>query len=124
MESFLDLALLPASIAPDIRRQVLHYLGATFNFRDRAVEQALQRFLNDPEEGIFKGPWIQFRRPFRPTEAGETVPFLVKPPFHPFKPHYRSWRRLGSGDGHAPESTLVTTGTGSGKTECFFLAAD
>jgi DEAD/DEAH box helicase domain-containing protein len=113
--------MLPASIAPDIRRQVLHYLGATFNFRDRAVEQALQRFLNDPEEGIFKGPWIQFRRPFRPAEAGETVPFLVKPPFHPFKHQYRSWRRLGSGDGHAPESTLVTTGTGSGKTECFLF---
>ena len=100
---------------------MLHYLGATFNFRDRAVEQALQRFLNDPEDGIFKGPWIQFRRPFRPAGQEEVVPFLVKPPFHPFKHQYRSWRRLFSGGDHVPESTLVTTGTGSGKTECFLF---
>ena len=113
--------MLPASIAPDIRRQVLHYLGATFNFRDRAVEQALQRFLNDPEEGIFKGPWIQFRRPFRPAGPEELVAFLLKPPFHPFKHQYRSWKRLFSGGDHAPQSTLVTTGTGSGKTECFLF---
>jgi DEAD/DEAH box helicase domain-containing protein len=47
--------MLPVTLAPDVRRQVLHYLGATFNFREKAVEQALQRFLNDPEDGIFKG---------------------------------------------------------------------
>ena len=65
--------MLPITLAPDVRRQVLHYLGATFNFREKAVEQALQRFLNDPEDGIFKGPWLQLRRPFRPAEAMEKV---------------------------------------------------
>ena len=29
--------MLPATLAPDIKQQVLHYLGATFNFRERAV---------------------------------------------------------------------------------------
>ena len=113
--------MLPVTLAPDVRRQVLHYLGATFNFREKAVEQALQRFLNDPEDGIFKGPWIQLRRPFRPAEISETVPFLVQPPFHPFKHQFRSWRRLFAGGDHPPQSTLVTTGTGSGKTECFLF---
>lgn len=113
--------MLPVTLAPDVRRQVLHYLGATFNFREKSVEQALQRFLNDPEDGIFKGPWIQLRRPFRPAEAQEKVPFLVQPPFHPFKHQYRSWLRLFTGGAHAPQSTLVTTGTGSGKTECFLF---
>ena len=113
--------MLPITLAPDVRRQVLHYLGATFNFREKAVEQALQRFLNDPEDGIFKGPWLQLRRPFRPAEATEKVPFLVPPPFHPFKHQYRSWLRLFAGGDHPPQSTLVTTGTGSGKTECFLF---
>jgi len=113
--------MLPVSLAPDVRRQVLHYLGATFNFREKRVEEALQRFLKDPEDGIFKGPWVQLRRPFRPADAAEKVPFLVQPPFHPFKHQYRSWRRLFAGGGYPPQSTLVTTGTGSGKTECFLF---
>ncbi|WP_395752920.1 DEAD/DEAH box helicase [Prosthecobacter sp.] len=113
--------MLPITLAPDVRRQVLHYLGATFNFREKAVEQALLRFLEDPEEGIFKGPWLQLRRPFRPAGEGEQVPFVVQPPFHPFKHQSRSWRRLFAGGERPPESTLVTTGTGSGKTECFLF---
>lgn len=28
-------------------------------------EQALQRFFNDPVHGLFKGPWVQVKRPFR-----------------------------------------------------------
>ena len=57
--------MLPATIAQDIRQQVLHYLEATFNFRRHEEEDALRRFINDPENGLFKGPWLQVRRPFR-----------------------------------------------------------
>ena len=57
--------MLPATLAHEVRKQVLHYLEATFNMRDRQVEEALLRFFNDPENGLFKGPWLQLRRPFR-----------------------------------------------------------
>ena len=30
-----------------------------------------------------------------------------------------SFERLTTQDGHSPQPTLITTGTGSGKTECF-----
>lgn len=113
--------MLPATLAPDIKQQVLHYLGATFNFREPAVERALMEFLNDPENGLFKGPWLQIRRPFRPANEGEGEFFEVPPPFRPFKHQLRSWMRLRTNDEHEPESTLVTTGTGSGKTECFLF---
>lgn len=113
--------MLPATLAPDVRQQVLHYLGATFNFRDSAVEAALLRFLDDPENGLFKGPWIQIRRPFRPANEGEGDYFKVAPTFRPFKHQLRAWARLHADAAHEPESTLVTTGTGSGKTECFLF---
>ncbi len=113
--------MLPATLAPDIKQQVLHYLGATFNFREPAVERALMDFLNDAENGLFKGPWLQIRRPFRPANEGEGEFFEVPPPFRPFKHQLRSWMRLRTNDEHEPESTLVTTGTGSGKTECFLF---
>ena len=39
-------------------------------------------------------------------------------PFHPHKHQNRAWRRFNS-HGQQPQHTIVTTGTGSGKTECF-----
>jgi DEAD/DEAH box helicase domain-containing protein len=48
--------MLPATLAHEVKKQVLHYLGATFNMRAPAAEQALQTFFNDPENGLFKGP--------------------------------------------------------------------
>lgn len=64
--------MLPAHLAENIRKQVLFYLQSTFDFRDKAVDKAFERFLTDPDTGLFKGPWVQLRRPFRPADAGET----------------------------------------------------
>ena len=112
--------MLPATIAQDIRQQVLHYLEATFNFRRHDEEDALRRFISDPESGLFKGPWLQVRRPFRPAaDKGEQF-FDFPVPFLPFRHQWLAWQRLTS-KSQAPRSTLVTTGTGSGKTECFLF---
>jgi DEAD/DEAH box helicase domain-containing protein len=35
---------------------VLFYVQSTFDFRDKAVERAFERFLTDSENGLFKGP--------------------------------------------------------------------
>lgn len=103
--------MLPAHLAENIRKQILYYLQSTFSFRDRRAEKAFERFLQDPETGLFKGPWVQLRRPFRPAPAGLTLPFDIQIPFHPFLHQWRSWTRLTSKD-HTPESTIITTGTG------------
>lgn len=115
--------MLPAHLAENIRSQVLYYLQSTFEFRDPQVSQAFERFLEDPERGVFKGPWVQLRRPFRPTSKPEgggsyQPPFDITVPFYPFAHQSRAWRRLTSKNNH-PQPTLITTGTGSGKTECF-----
>ncbi|MCD6224771.1 MAG: DEAD/DEAH box helicase, partial [Deltaproteobacteria bacterium] len=110
--------MLPAHIAENIKKQVLYYLQSTFSFRDKEVEKAFNRFLEDPATGIFKGPWIQLRRPFRPAPEGASFPLDINIPFHPFLHQYLAWKRLSSKN-RQPESTIITTGTGSGKTECF-----
>ena len=84
--------MLPAHIAQNIRKQILYYLQSTFTFRDKATDQAFQRFIEDPDASLFKGPWVQLKRPFRPAPAG------IDPPFD-----------------------INTTGAGSGKTECFLI---
>jgi DEAD/DEAH box helicase domain-containing protein len=112
--------MLPATLAFEVRKQVLHYLEATFHMRDPEVEAALRRFFSDLDQGLFKGPWLQLHRPFRlAANRGEAF-FDIPVPFTPFRHQWLAWQRLTS-KGHVPRHTLVTTGTGSGKTECFLL---
>lgn len=112
--------MLPATLAHNVQRQIRHYLEATFNFRRADEEAAFAAFVNDPIGGLFKGPWVRLNRPFRP--APDTYDpaalFDVVPPFHPFRHQWQAWLRLSS-KGRAAQSAIVTTGTGSGKTECF-----
>jgi hypothetical protein len=100
--------------------RIIDDLQSTFTFRDKATDQAFQRFIEDPDAGLFKGPWVQLKRPFRPAPSGIDPPFDIKAPFHPFVHQYRAWRRLSAKD-QSPQNTIVTTGTGSGKTECFLI---
>ena len=106
--------MLPATIAQDIRQQVLHYLEATFNFRRHEEEDALRRFINDPENGLFKGPWLQVRRPFRAAaDKGEQY-FDLPIPFLPFRHQWlacpagpgRPRRVTGAPDSAPPESWM------------------
>lgn len=116
--------MLPAHLALSIKQQVLFYLQSTFDFRDRTEDEALERFLLDKEKGLFKGPWVVVRRPYRPAPPpGPDTPifFEFPVPFHPFIHQYRAWARLCSNREFGPRSTIVTTGTSSGKTECFLF---
>lgn len=112
--------MLPAIVAQELRQTVLDYLRTTFSFQDKVVEEALFRFLTDRETGIFRGPYVQLRLPFRRAEEGEAEALLdVRPPFRPYRHQVNSWANLTTRNNHQPQHTLVTTGTGSGKTECF-----
>lgn len=111
--------MLPIHISEAVKRQVLHYIGATFEFRSKEADLALTRFITDPEKGLFKGPWVQIQRPFTQAPTNAKAPFDINVSFHPFKHQQIAWQRLTTKDGNPPKHTIVTTGTGSGKTECF-----
>ena len=109
--------MIPSVVASQVRATVLDYLQTTFSLSDRALEEALFTFL-DSERGLFRGPFVDLRLPFEKAAAGAELPINVAPPFTPYAHQLQSWQRLSS-LGRAPQPTLVTTGTGSGKTECF-----
>jgi DEAD/DEAH box helicase domain-containing protein len=116
--------MIPLTIAEEIRTTLLDYLTTTFNFQDQAVEQALINFFvppneTQPSEGLFKGPYISLRLPFRKADPAAPLPIEIGPKFTPYAHQLKSFERLTSRAGHQPQPTLVTTGTGSGKTECF-----
>src|SRR3954452_6606809 len=112
--------MIPGIVADELRATLLDYLDTTFSLQDMAVAEALRHYLIDSEHGIFKGPYLRLQLPFRRAQPNEVGKILdIAPPFLPYIHQITAFERLTGKDNHQPQHTLVTTGTGSGKTECF-----
>ncbi len=110
--------MIPSVIARLARENLFDYLQTTYSLRDEALEMALFEFLQG-DAGFFRGPYLDVKLPFRRAESVDDIPMEVRPDFLPYQHQLRAFERLYSRGGHQPQQTLVTTGTGSGKTECF-----
>ena len=113
--------MLPLQQAYEVRSAVLEYIKATFHFKDNEVGKAFYQFIEDSRNGLFKGPYVSLKTPFVKAKEDEQIPLDIRPPFTPHLHQIQAFRRLTTHDGHQPEPTLLTTGTGSGKTECFLF---
>lgn len=113
--------MLPLQQAREVRDSVIEYIKATFRFKEEKVSDAFYAFLEDKNKGLFKGPYISLKTPFVSATAEESndIPLDIAPNFAPYKHQLQAFRQLSMKNGHQPEPTLLTTGTGSGKTECF-----
>ena len=120
--------LLPSLQAERIRRSIVDYLSTTFALTDAEPRRVLADFLEDEEQGVFVGPFVRLRLPYLAASArpGTTNPAHPAnrpldwdPGLTPYQHQEDSYRRLTTKGGHHPEPTIVTTGTGSGKTESF-----
>lgn len=110
--------MIPSIVAGLARGNLFDYLRTTYALADAQLEEELFAFLDGPG-GLFRGPYLDVRLPFRKAPKGTAVPLDVKPPFDAFAHQLRAFERLTTRRNHQPQNTLVTTGTGSGKTECF-----
>jgi hypothetical protein len=115
--------LLPSAQAREIRDGLLDYLTTTFALADPDARLALAEFLSDREHGIFKGPFLRLRLPFRAAADGWQSILGWDIGLTPYGHQAAAFARLSSADlgpgKPRPLPTLVTTGTGSGKTEAF-----
>ena len=113
--------MLPLQQAREVRDSVIEYIKATFKFKEKDVSDAFFRFIEDKENGLFKGPYISLKTPFvaATPEESQNMPLEIAPSFPPYLHQLQAFKQLSMMDGHSPEPTLLTTGTGSGKTECF-----
>jgi DEAD/DEAH box helicase domain-containing protein len=112
--------MLSLNQAIEIKESILAYLKATFSFQDKEVHKAFYDFINHPKEGLFKGPYLSLKIPFVKAleEEVEKIPLTIKPNWLPYDHQVKSWHRLSTKDQKA-KPTIITTGTGSGKTESF-----
>jgi len=110
--------MLPLQQAIEIKASITEYLKATFGFKDKNVYDSFFSFIDDKETGIFKGPYISLKLPFVTADKDAVIPLEIKPNFPPYKHQQISFERLTT-ENNKPKPTILTTGTGSGKTECF-----
>ncbi|MFD8428323.1 DEAD/DEAH box helicase [Streptomyces coelicoflavus] len=113
----------PTLAAQALRDTTVEYLTTTFALAEPDTQDALEDFLTDPADGLFRGPYLRIRRPFRAAADGwqrhvDWYPADFPPPY---AHQAAAFARLTSKDGHRPQPTLITTGTGSGKTESFLV---
>ncbi|MET9779522.1 DEAD/DEAH box helicase [Nocardiopsis alba] len=111
----------PTLAAAEVKRNITQYLSTTFALADEPVRESLEAFFTDPVQGIFRGPYLRVRTPFRASDDSWQNHLEWHPPgFSPFLHQARAWERLSTLNSPA-EPTLITTGTGSGKTESFLI---
>ncbi|MFC4003746.1 DEAD/DEAH box helicase [Prauserella oleivorans] len=114
-----EVPMYPSLLAEETKRAVTEYLSTTFALADDDARAALESFLLDRAGGIFRGPYLRVRTPFHPVSRHWTSPLEWLPEgFRPYQHQARAFERLSTRDSPA-EPTVVTTGTGSGKTEAF-----
>jgi ATP-dependent helicase YprA (DUF1998 family) len=111
----------PTLAAEELSANLTQYLSTTFALADPPVREALETFLNHSVNGIFRGPYLRIRTPFQVADPGwrDALEWAPEQPV-PYLHQVQAWRRLSSLN-REPQPTLITTGTGSGKTEAFLI---
>ncbi|MFM5260284.1 DEAD/DEAH box helicase [Aeromonas veronii] len=118
--------MLPSVVSRQVADSVAEFLRAAFPMNSPLFNQAagdpeqpehhtLEAFLQDPDT-LLKGPYFSAQLPFRQSALPLDFFSQLRLPFPPHAHQARAFERLG---GANPQPTLVATGTGSGKTECF-----
>lgn len=107
--------MLPSVLAKQLQQGLSDYIETTFPMSNYAFKGSLSRMLNT-RNAVFREPYIAVRLPFRVAEEN-TVKFdAIHSKYKPYLHQQKAFERLTGENGR---STLVTTGTGSGKTESF-----
>ena len=116
--------MLPSLIAREIKSELESFLSTSFPMTTAGFQRGdghglMEHFLQDSSnpDNLLKGPWLEIKLPFRTAEHTADSPLTHIPlGFSPYMHQQRAFERLAIAQ---PLSTLVATGTGSGKTECF-----
>ncbi|HRH75889.1 MAG TPA: DEAD/DEAH box helicase, partial [Cellvibrionaceae bacterium] len=110
--------MLPSLLTRDIQQGIKQFLITGFEPSDPFFSGLMQRFVED-ESAWMKGPYLQLGLPFRPGQSGRNFFSEFETENAAYIHQEAAWNRLASNKLAA--NTLVATGTGSGKTECFLF---
>ena len=108
--------MLPSLLAREVQTGLKQFLTVGFEPSDPLFAGVMERFTEE-ESRWMKGPYVQLGLPFRVGGKGKSFFKGFATEYPGFVHQEEAWQRLASD--HKAAATLVATGTGSGKTECF-----
>ena len=107
--------MLPTILAKQLEKGICDYIETTFPMTNEPFKGSVQNLLAT-KDAVYHEPYIAVRLPFRQAEEMPTCFTAIHPAYLPYVHQQKAFDRLTGDDGR---STLIATGTGSGKTECF-----
>ena len=106
--------MIPTALSSQLEQGIADFLRMSFWSSTPSMEGVIERLISTPG-GILKGPYISVNLPFQ--QGGDSEFFPNVPLGFPAHRHQeQAFSRL---SGAKLQSTLIATGTGSGKTESF-----
>jgi DEAD/DEAH box helicase domain-containing protein len=111
--------MIPGLLSQDVSRALREFIVTGFETDTWPFAGKFERLVQAQNDGeaFLKGPYVSISLPFaKETDRTDFFPGF-RTEHSPFVHQQQAWQRLRSGD--SPGSTIIATGTGSGKTECF-----
>ena len=107
----------PTVLSSWVSSAIKEYLFTTFPMTTSLFQDCLDDLLYS-SDSLFQGPYLSLGFPFLKSNASEDHYSHIPLRFTPHLHQEQAFQRL---TGSNPQSTIIATGTGSGKTECFLL---
>ena len=108
--------MLPSILARQLQEGLSDYIKTTFPMTTPSFIGSIPNLLKT-KDAVLREPYVSVRLPFRVADdMPEDFFRSIHTSYKPFLHQKKSYERLTGEDGR---STLIATGTGSGKTECF-----
>ena len=107
--------MLPSILAKQLEQGIGDYIETTFPMTNAPFKGSMHDFISS-KDSVYHEPYIAVRLPFRVASSMPDQFEAIHPKYLPYVHQEKAFERLTGDDGR---STLVATGTGSGKTECF-----
>lgn len=107
--------MLPSILAGQLQKGIGDYIETTFPMTNEPFKGSIRKMLAN-KASLYHEPYVAVRLPFRVAEEMPACFEAIHPTYPPYVHQQKAFERLTGDDGR---STLVATGTGSGKTECF-----
>ncbi len=106
--------MLPSILARQLEKGLCDYIETTFPMTNEGFKGTLDEMLRT-RDSVYHEPYISVKMPFRASTIAPDFESIV----FGFTPHLHQSKAFERLKGEDPRSTIVATGTGSGKTECF-----
>lgn len=111
--------MIPGLLATEVSAALREFIVTGYETETAPFKGEFHRLVEEQQggEAFIKGPYVSVGLPFLSGKAGKDFFSGFNTEFPPYAHQEQAWQRLASDRKAA--NTLVATGTGSGKTECF-----